>query len=150
MARMPAPFSWDKLLGYGPMLRDAAGQAWERVRSWRAGQESAPARLELKAQEEPRLQEQDALSLQQLTEAVAAQSELVKQLAEQAEGVTHGVSDLASRVARLEEQTKQHLARLRAEVAGQAARGRWAMTIAGLAIVLAGLLAVLPYLSRYF
>lgn len=131
------------------MLRNAAGQAWERVRSWRAAQESTPARLELKAQD-PKFQEHDSLSLQQLTEAVAAQSELVKQLAEQAEGVTHGVSDLASRIARLEEQTKQHLARIRTEVASQAARSRWAMTIAGLAMVLAGLLAVLPYLARYF
>lgn len=144
MAKMPAPFSWDKLLGYGPTLLNAAGQAWERVKTWRAARENVAEQVEAQAPEH------DSLSLQQLTEAVAAQSELTTRLAEQTNGMTNALSDLASRVARLEEQTKQQLARTRAELAGQAARSRWAMTIAGLAIVLAGLLAVLPYLARYF
>jgi hypothetical protein len=70
---------------------------------------------------------------------------LVSRLAEQANGMTNALSELASRVNRVEEQTKQQLARTRAELASHAARSRWAMTIAGLAIVLAGILAVLPY-----
>jgi hypothetical protein len=144
MVRMAAPFSLDKLLRYGPTVLDAAGQAWDRVKQWRSAREAAPASAE------PRAREEGSLSLQQLTQAVASQSELVKQLAEQANGMTNALSELASRVNRVEEQTKQQLARTRAELAGHAARSRWAMTIAGLSLVLAGLLAALPYLSRYF
>ena len=141
---MAAPFSLDKLLRYGPTVLDAAGQAWDRVKQWRAAREDLPAQVE------PKAQEGGSLSLQQLSQAVAAQSELVKQLAEQANGMTNALSELASRVNRVEEQTKQQLARTRAELASHAVRSRWAMTIAGLAIVLAGILAVLPYLGRYF
>jgi hypothetical protein len=139
MVRMAAPFSLDKLLRYGPTVLDAAGQAWDRVKQWRSAREPTPAGAEPKAREE------GSLSLQQLTQAVASQSELVSQLAEQANGMTGALSELASRVNRVEEQTKQQLARMRAEQDSQAARSRWAMTIAGLAMVLAGILAVLPY-----
>jgi hypothetical protein len=137
---MAAPFSLEKLLSYGPTVLDAAGQAWDRVKKWRSAREENPAPVE------PKVRPEDSLSLPQLTEAVAAQSELVKRLAEQANGMTQALSELASRVNRVEEQTKQQLARTRAELASHAARSRWAMTIAGLAIVLAGILAVLPYL----
>jgi hypothetical protein len=146
---MAAPFSLDKLLRYGPTVLDAAGQAWDRVRKWRSARESTPAHVE-PAHVEPKEREEGSLSLQQLTQAVASQSELVRQLAEQANGMTNALSELASRVARVEEQNKQQLARMRGELASQAARSRWAMTIAGLSIVLAGLLAVFPYLGRYF
>jgi hypothetical protein len=149
MVRMAAPFSLDKLLRYGPTVLDAAGQAWDRVKQWRSARENTPAHVE-PAHVEPKEREEGSLSLQQLTQAVASQSELVKQLAEQANGMTNALSELASRVNRVEEQTKQQLARTRAELAGHAARSRWAMTIAGLSLVLAGLLAALPYLSRYF
>jgi methyl-accepting chemotaxis protein len=150
MVRMAAPFSLDKLLRYGPTVLDAAGQAWDRVKQWRSAREAAPASAEPKERGEGSEREEGSLSLQQLTQAVASQSELVKQLAEQANGMTNALSELASRVNRVEEQTKQQLARTRAELAGHAARSRWAMTIAGLSLVLAGLLAALPYLSRYF
>lgn len=144
MVRMAAQVPWDKLLRYGETVLNAASQAWDRVKSWRA------ERKELSAPAEPREQDRGALTLEQLSEAVASQSELTKRLAEQANGLTEALSQLALRVAQVEEQNKQHIARMRAELASQAVRSRWAMTIAGLAIVLAGLLALLPYLVRYF
>jgi len=140
---MAAPVSWDKLLRYGETVLNAAGQAWDRVKTWRAEREKSSAPLE------PREQEGSALSLPQLSEAVASQSELTQRLAEQANSMTDALSGLASKVAQLEEQNKQQLARMRGELAAQAARARWAMTIAGLSIVLAGLVALLPYLARY-
>ena len=141
---MAAPISWDKLLRYGETVLNAASQTWDRVKTWRAEREklSVPAG--------PSAQAGSSLTLEQLSEAVASQSELAKRLAEQANRMTGALSELASRVDRFEEQNKQQLARLRAELAGETSRSRWAMTIAGLALVLAGLLAVLPYLGRYF
>jgi uncharacterized coiled-coil protein SlyX len=141
---MAAPISWDKLLRYGETVLNAASQAWDRVKTWRAERE------ELAPPAGPAAQDaRSPLTLEQLSEAVAAQSELTKRLAEQANGLTEALSQLALRLSQVEEQNKQQIARMRAEVAGQAARSRWAMTIAGLAIVLAGLLALLPYLVRY-
>jgi hypothetical protein len=142
---MAAPISWDKLLRYGETVLNAASQAWDRVKTWRAEREelAPPARPAAPEARSP-------LTLEQLSEAMAAQSELTKRLAEQANGLTEALSQLALRLSQVEEQNKQHIARMRAEVASQAARSRWAMTIAGLAIVLAGLLALLPYLVRTF
>jgi hypothetical protein len=142
---MAAPISWDKLLRYGETVLNAASQAWDRVKTWRAEREelAPPARPAAQDARSP-------LTLEQLSEAMAAQSELTKRLAEQASGLTEALSQLALRLSQVEEQNKQHIARMRAEVASQAARSRWAMTIAGLAIVLAGLLALLPYLVRTF
>lgn len=141
---MAAPISWDKLLRYGETVLNAASQAWDRVKTWRAEREELPIPAE------PREQVKASLTLEQLSEAMASQSELTKRLAEQASAMTDALSQLALRVSQVEEQNKQQITRMRAEVASQAARSRWAMTIAGLSIVLAGLLALLPYLLRYF
>ena len=144
------PISWDKLVRYGATVTNAAGQAWDRVKKWQAERAKTSTNVESMERGE------GSLTLEQLSDAVASQSELAKQLADQADSVTNALSDLASRVssleaarktdAQFEEQTRRELARLKAELAGQAARSRWAMTIAALAIVLAGILAVLPYL----
>lgn len=144
MVQMTAPFSWERLRAYGETVLNTASQAWDRIKTWRSEREVLPVEAE------PRPQERGVLSVDQLSEAMAAQSELAKRLAEHADGLTHALSGLAERIDRLEEQNKQQIARMRAELAAQAARGRWAMTIAGLAIVLAGLIAALPYLARYF
>lgn len=146
---MAAPFSWDKLLRYGPTVLNAAGQAWDRVKKWQS------ERAKTSAIVEPTEHGEGSLTLQQLSDAVASQSELAKQLAEQANSMTNALSDLASRVssleaarktdAQFEEQARRELARIGAELSSQAVRSRWAMTIAALAIVLAGILAVLPF-----
>lgn len=147
---MAAPISWDKLLSYGPTVVNAAGQAWDRVKKWQSERAKPSANVE------PMKHGEGSLTLEQLSDAVASQSELAKQLAEQANRMTDALSNLAARVsslesarktdAQFEEQTKQQLARMRAELASQAARSRWAMTIAALSLVLAGVLAVLPFL----
>lgn len=139
---MAAQIPWDRLLRYGETVLNTASQAWDRVKAWRTEREKLPVQAEPAAREAP------PLSLQQLSEAAAAQSELTQRLAEQANGLTQAISELALRVSQVEEQNKQHIARMRQELAAHAARSRWAMTIAALALVLAGLLAVLPYLSR--
>lgn len=144
------PISWDKLAKYGATVTNAAGQAWERVKKWQAERAQASSNAERMEYGE------GSLSLEQLSDAVASQSELAKQLAEQASSVTNALKDLASRVssleaarktdAQFEEQTRRDLARIREELSSHVARSRWALTIAALAIVLAGILAALPYL----
>jgi translation initiation factor 2B subunit (eIF-2B alpha/beta/delta family) len=146
------PISWDKLVGYGATVTNAAGQAWERVKKWQSERAKISSNAELMEHGE------GSLTTEQLSDAVASQSELAKQLAEQANSMTDALSNLASRVsslesarntdAQFEEQTRQELARIRAELANQAVRNRWAMTIAALAIVLAGILAVLPHFNQ--
>ena len=144
------PISWDKLVRYGATVTNAAGQAWDRVKKWQAERAKTSTNVESMERGE------GSLTLEQLSDAVASQSELAKQLADQADSVTNALSDLASRVssleaarktdAQFEEQTRRELARIRAELSSHVVRSRWAMTVAALAIVLAGILAVLPYL----
>ncbi len=137
---MPAQVPWEKLLRYGESVLNAASQAWERVRTWRPEREKLAA-----VSDEPAAAGKAPVGLDQLSEALAAQSDLTKRLAEQANDLTKALSELALRVSQVEQQNKQHVARMREAVASQAVRSRWAMTIAALALVLAGLLAVLPY-----
>ncbi|HJV75690.1 MAG TPA: hypothetical protein VJ654_15805 [Noviherbaspirillum sp.] len=83
------PIPWSQVILHGPKVLDAATTLWGK---WN----SRPKPQPIDPNSEPRLQAAElALRLQALEEAQAANAELVKNMAEQIQSVSEGLSDLS-------------------------------------------------------
>jgi hypothetical protein len=145
---MAAPaIPWDKILRYGPLVVDTAGKALDRVMKWRAANPKPEARVEAA---QPREQ---PLTVEQLSDAVAEQARLAKQLAEQVSSMSTALTDLSAKVAAIEAahaahaefetRTSDRLDRLASEVSFLKRRSNIAIGIAAVSIVaICGLLFV--------
>jgi hypothetical protein len=124
---------WDKIFRYGPLVVDTAGKALDRVMKWRSASVKSGVSAESKDEQK------NTLTLEQLSDAVAEQAKLTKQLAEQVSAVSCALSGTYTQ---FEVRTNESLERIASEVSSLTRRSRVATAIAGVSILLTCALAV--------